>query len=192
MARFADSMPLTEALAEHFRTGGFGPDGGYSSPWVTFKIGPLPLAFPNIAARRRVVRFHDVHHVLTEYRTDLPGEMEIGAWEIATGCKRFWVAWLLNLGVLGVGALLQPRRTFRAWCRGRRARKNFFLDAYEPLLDETVGTLRARVGLDEDDSQPTLADRLTFAFWAAVGLGLIALEVAIPIVLAVLLFDWLV
>ncbi|PYS76753.1 MAG: hypothetical protein DMF66_12990 [Acidobacteria bacterium] len=60
-------------------------DGGYSDAWVKLKLWRMPIWFPNTEGRRRAVRFHDVHHVLTEYPTTWRGEFEIAAWEIATG-----------------------------------------------------------------------------------------------------------
>ena len=191
MARFRDDLTVEEALAEHYRLAGLGPDGGYSSRWVRFKIGPLPLAFPNIDARRIASRFHDVNHVLTEYRTDWTGEMEIGAWEIATGCGLYWAAWYLNLGVFGVGTLLRPKRTFRAWCRGRRSATSLYRGELEPVLAATLGTLRARLRLDHDTSSPTLADRMSYALWAGVGLGLVVLQVAVPVAAVWLAIAWL-
>ena len=83
---------MREALDQYFRDNDFGEDGGYSADWVKLKIGPIPFAFPNTPARRRAVRFHDLHHFLTGYQTDWVGEAEIAAWEVATGCKDMWAA----------------------------------------------------------------------------------------------------
>ena len=41
------------------------------------------MPFPNSDARRRAVKVHDLHKVLTGYQTDIFGEVEIswvGAW----------------------------------------------------------------------------------------------------------------
>src|SRR5918912_487278 len=97
MSVYSPEMSLGEARALLFERSGFAPDGGYGDRWVRMKLGPLPLGFPNVSNRRRAVRFHDLHHVLTEYPTTWRGETEIGAWEVATGIRHFWAAWLLNL-----------------------------------------------------------------------------------------------
>lgn len=61
---------LRDALSLHFEKSGLPADGDYLDPWVRFRIGPIPLALPNFAAGRRVVRYHHAHHVLTGYATD--------------------------------------------------------------------------------------------------------------------------
>lgn len=97
---------------------------------------------------RTVARFHDIHHVLTGYPADWRGEAEIGAWEIATGCRNSLIAWLLNGGAVVVGLFLWPRAVARAFQRGRRTRTNLYHDfEYEPLLEMTVKEVRERIGL---------------------------------------------
>ena len=117
-------------------------DGGYDDAWVDFSLGPIPFPFPNSPMRVRAVRYHDLHHIVTGYETDLPGELEISAWEIGAGCGRFVVPWQLNLGGMGAGALFMPRRLFAAFVRGRRSRSLYGMD-FEPLLDKTVAELRS-------------------------------------------------
>src|SRR4051794_14211722 len=46
---------LAQALRGYFDENGFGEDGGYSSAWVDFHLGPIPMPFPNTAARKRAV-----------------------------------------------------------------------------------------------------------------------------------------
>ena len=90
---YADQERLRDARKRYFEANGFGADGGYEAKWVTLQAGPLRLAFPNSEARRRAVRYHDLHHVLADYPTDWTGEAEIGAWELASGCGRHGAAW---------------------------------------------------------------------------------------------------
>src|SRR6185312_14780727 len=97
------SLTLREARDEYFRVNGFGPNGGYDDVWVNFKLGPIPMPFPNTNSRKRTVRFHDLHHVVTGYRTDTRGEFEISAWELGSGCADHFVAWQLNLGGFAAG-----------------------------------------------------------------------------------------
>ena len=163
-----DSASLRVARRAYLASMWLPEDGGYDDRWVSLKIGPVPFAIPNTASRRRAVRLHDLHHVLTGYRTDWPGEFEISAFEIASGCRDYVAAWVLNLGGLAAGALLRPRRTFRAFQRGRRAR-NLYREGYSSaLLGESVGAARARLGLDAAPSAATAGDVAAFAVWTLV------------------------
>ncbi len=136
------------ARARYFTDNGFPPDGGYTARWVKLKLGPLPFWFPNTKGRVRAVRLHDLHHVATGYETNLIGEAEIGAWELAGGCENHLAAWVLNLMAVGIGLVLSPRRVARAFSRGRRSRTLYSGQFSESLLDETVGQLRTKLGLD--------------------------------------------
>ena len=77
---YDDALSLREARATYFRDNAFGDDGGYGKKWVHVQLGPLPFAFPNTPARVRAVKYHDLHHVVTGYPTDVVGEAEIGFW----------------------------------------------------------------------------------------------------------------
>jgi hypothetical protein len=182
MVSFEESkVTMRDARAAYFTENGFGDDGGYGAKWVDFKLGPLPFPFPNTAARVRAVRYHDLHHVLTGYRTDFLGELEISAWEIGAGCKDFWAAWQLNLGGLAGGALMIPRRTFRAFVRGRHAESLYGLPL-EELLDATVADVRAKLGV-EAAPRATVADVLAFVGAVGVGLavGLLTFALVVPL-----------
>lgn len=142
------ALSVRESRALYFARSGFAADGGYDDRWVKLKTGDrVVFAFPNTKARVRSVRLHDIHHVLTEYDTSWTGEAEIGAWELASGCGNHYPAWMLNLGAAAIGLLLAPRRTLRAFARGRRSRNLYASEFSESLLDRTVGELRAELRL---------------------------------------------
>ena len=87
-----ESPSVRQARADYFRRAGFPPDGGDAQRWVVLRVRSVPFfAFPNTKTRRRSVKLHDIHHVLTGYDTSWTGESEIGAWEIGPGCGRHWV-----------------------------------------------------------------------------------------------------
>jgi len=176
MSTYDPSLPLRTARDMYFVDNGFPPDGGASATWVDFKFGPIPMPFPNTPARVRAVRYHDLHHLLTGYRTTTLGEFEISAWELGAGCKNYWAAWQLNLGGLAAGMATIPRRTFRAFIRGRRARSLYGRD-YEALLERRVGDMRAECGLDDAITTPRRSDYLLFAaaWFAGLVSGLFAL-----------------
>jgi len=166
----ADTTPVRLGRAQYFQAQHIAPDGGYEDQWVPVEVGPLRFAFPNTAARRRAVRFHDLHHVATGYGTDHVGESEIGAFEIGGGCGAHGPAWVLNLYALMLGLGNEPARLLPAFVRGRRSGTLYHAPWDESLLDLSVGELRARLGLDRDLSPPTLGERLAFYGWMAVAL----------------------
>lgn len=71
---------LRSARDAYYAANDMPPDGGLSDKWVRLELGPFPVAFPNTPARRALVPYHDLHHCLTGYGTDLVGEAEVGAW----------------------------------------------------------------------------------------------------------------
>lgn len=160
---------MREARALYFRVNQFGDSGGYDDAWVDFKLGPVPMPFPNTAGRIRAVKFHDLHHVLTGYDTDTIGELEIAAWELAAGCKGFVAAWQLNLGGMFAGALVAPRRTLRAFTRGRHSR-TLYGDDLDTLLESRVAELRARMGVENATPPLGLLDALLFGVALVAGL----------------------
>jgi hypothetical protein len=178
---YEPTMTMRDARARYFDANGFGPNGGYDDAWVDFSLGPIPFPFPQTAGRVRAVRYHDLHHILTDYDTNFVGELEISAWEIGAGCKDFVAAWQLNLSGMAGGLFLAPRRTFAAFVRGRRSRSLYGED-FEPLLDAEVGATR-REFVAPEPGPATAADVALFAAACAVGLvlGLAFFAVALPL-----------
>lgn len=187
----APSPTLEEARARYFADNGFGPDGGYGARWVHVRVlDRLPMAFPNTPARVRAVRFHDLHHVLTGYRTDFAGEVEISAWEVAGGCARHWAAWGLNLGGMGLGLLWRPGAVWRAFVRGRHSR-NLYREAFGPaLLARRVDEARGALGLDRPARPASARDALAFLGWGALALGATLLMHALLLLAPLALLAW--
>ena len=185
MPTYDPRLSLAEAVKQYFIDNKFGADGGYGVKWVHVKLGPLPFVVPNSKERVRAIRFHDLHHVLTGYSTDLAGEFEIGAWELATWCGDFTVAWILNLQSLIAGFLVYPKRTFAAFARGR-ATKNLYGEPYTPeLLQESVGAAMKRLGLDAPPkTRLGVKDWLALAGYTALGIpvGIVGLVTGIALV----------
>lgn len=141
-------MRMRAARARYFAATGLA-DGGYHDRWVVLRAFGVPVAvFPNTQQRVRSVRIHDVHHVLTGYPTSWTGEAEIAAWELASGCRDHWAAWVLNFWAALIGLAIAPRAVVRAFLRGRRSRNLYRGEWSETLLDRTVGELRRELGLD--------------------------------------------
>lgn len=155
---YEDSLSMRDAITVYFAANHFGPDGGYSDPWVKLKLGPITFYMPNTKSRVAAVRIHDLHHVATGYQTNWSGEFEISAWELAVGCGRFPAAWWLNLGGLMAGMLTYPRRTLAAYRLGRRC-QGLYGEEYGPaLLSQTVTTLRERMGITAAEAGRATAD----------------------------------
>ncbi len=145
---YANSATLREARTQYFLRAGF-DEASYTDRVVVIRVLGLPLVFfPNTAQRVRSVRLHDLHHVLTGYPTTWAGEAEIGAWELASGCRDHWAAWVLNFYAAAIGLGVAPRRVARAFARGRRERNLYDEEFSDALLDEGVGAMRARLCID--------------------------------------------
>jgi len=183
MPHYDTTLSLREARSRYFAANGLG-EGGYEDKWVRFVVGPLRFAIPNTAGRVHAVRYHDLHHVVTGYATTWTGEGEIGAWEIASGCRDLIAAWVLNLYAMWIGLWVAPRAVWRAFARGRHTRNLYAEPWGEALLEESVGEMRRRLALESEAPRATLGDALGFAAWSAAALGLALLSSA-PLALLV-------
>jgi hypothetical protein len=161
-----ESLTLRDARARFFAEHGFDADGGYGKRWFRIESKPIPVYLPNLKPRVDAVRLHDLHHLVAGYGTDWRGEAEIGAWEIASGCGRYWAAWVLNFGALAFGLAAAPRRTHRAFVRGRHSTNLYRGEFRESLLDETVGELRRRLGLADPIPSASPRDHAAFVAWS--------------------------
>ena len=110
-----DSLKIKDALQLYFSEYHF-LNGGYDFKWFKIKLGPIFIPLPNIKARADAVKIHDIHHVLTEYKATWKGEAEISGWEIASGCGKYYAAWILNLGSFFYGMIFFPRELFVLLC----------------------------------------------------------------------------
>jgi len=174
-----DELSLREARERYFRESGI--DAEYDVAWVRLRAGPIPLRFPSSRGRVRAAKLHDLHHVALGYDTSWRGEAEIGAWEIAAGCGRFAWAWWLNLQAFAIGLVIAPRRTWRAFVRGRHSRSLYRLERgfREELLAQSVGDLRRRLGLPAARTRAGGSDGAAFAAWCGIALADVA---ALPLV----------
>jgi len=141
---YGDSLLVEEARNLYFAANGFSFQD-YDAPTFTIGIFGLSLKLPNIEARKRIVPFHDLHHILTGFGTDWIGEAEIGAWELRAGCKSLLAYFLDGSGVI-IGLAISPRRVWRAF-RAAKGQRTLYGDPtpYRRLLQMTVGDLRKRI-----------------------------------------------
>ena len=160
-------MTLDDARDLYFSLNGFGPDGGYQDRWIKVKVWHIPIWLPNTEGRRRAVKLHDLHHVLTEYPTTWRGEAEISAWEIgSSGLRRYYAGWLLDLMNIAQGLVVNPTGVYRGFMHGRRTSNLYDLEFDDELLRGRVGDFRERLGLDQrSESHPGFIDHVAFVFW---------------------------
>jgi hypothetical protein len=177
---------IREARSLYFDANGFPADGGYAAKWVDFELGPIPMPFPNSDGRRRAVKVHDLHHVLTGYQTDIVGETEISAWELGAGCGDMIAAWLLNLGGMALGMLIAPHRTWRAWVRGRQTKSLYRESITDEFLTRRVGDLRTACNMSQPASRARPSDFFLFFLYWQIGawgsLAVLPLSIASAVV----------
>jgi hypothetical protein len=169
---------LLAARSHYYQVNGFGADGGDSLDWVPLKLWKLTLKIPNTEGRKKAVRIHDLHHVLTGYQTTWAGESEIAAWELASGCFQSPAATVLNAGALAVGLLVAPIKVARAWARGRKTTNLYDETGVDHLLPKTVEDMRAELGLDQPAPTTRVRDVLGML---AVGVPALAVMTAVTL-----------
>ena len=167
MSAYSPELTLRDARTQYFVVNNFAW-GGYDDKWVKVEYGLLRFYFPNTKGRVKVVRYHDLHHILTEYGTSLSGETEIGAWEVATGCTRSLAAWLLNLSGFAWGLVINPKNVYKAFLRGRQTANLYHLPFNDELLSSRVGDLRQQLKLDGPLHPALLADKTAFILWSLI------------------------
>jgi hypothetical protein len=143
---YPDSLTMWEARDRFLASNGFRIED-YSAPTYTVKFWRLPIRFPNTKAHQWATPLHDLHHILTGYRTDWIGEAETAAWELRAGCKTLVVYWLDAAGA-AIGLFISPARVWRAFLTASAQRTLYSDPALcECVLQMTVGEVRTRLGI---------------------------------------------
>jgi hypothetical protein len=188
-----EDKKLADLLPEFHKQYGLGTDGGQSSPFVRIELSKkIILYFPNFKARKIAVLKHDIHHIVTGYRSTFKGETEIGAWEIGSGCRKYWAAWILDISSVMTGILFNPWKIVKAYARGRRT-KNLYhhIISDEEALQMKLGEIQHALYLDKftADTRPGLTDLLLFLLLALAGLLFSVVSLALlPFILAYTLY----
>ena len=113
------------ALNEHFLSNGLLPEGSTRKDWyknhnIPIKFGQVTVALFPILQREGPVILHDLHHLLTGYAPDWGGEVELAAWELASGgCGWHVVFWLDRLFLVAAGVFTAPTRLLSGFKAGR-------------------------------------------------------------------------
>jgi hypothetical protein len=112
-------MSLDSELGAFYSRSGFGPVIGERPRTVKVYTGCMLVPLPNIETRRRFLKYHDLHHLITGYSVGRIGEGEVSAWELGTGSMFVNpILGLMNLIALSTGLALEPGRVWRAFQRG--------------------------------------------------------------------------
>lgn len=168
------NQTLRELLPEFYKQYNLGPEGGNDIASVKIEITKnFALYIPNFTARKKAVLKHDIHHLVTNYPSTFTGETEIGAWEIASGCKKYWVAWMLDMSGMMTGILFNFWGVLKAFARGRRTKNLYYhIISNEEALDMKPSELQELLLLDKypKNTKPTFIDLIVFAAWAVIGL----------------------
>ena len=164
-----ENQTANQLLPAFYKQYNLPADGGQNDSYVKVEMNDkIHFYIPNFDARRRAVLKHDVHHIITGYPSELKGEAEIAAWEIASGCSNYWAALLINSQGLLMGCAFYPLSTFKAFKKGRRTSnlyKNQFSE--EEFLNMKVSELKKHLKLtDYDEKQKTtISDLFSFIGW---------------------------
>ena len=151
-----------------------GMDGGLSSSSVRIEVNKnFHFFIPNYNARRKAVLWHDIHHLVTGYSAgSFLGECEISAWEIASGCKRYWAAFIIDTSGVVLGCFINPKRITQAYARGRRT-LNLYHDIItkEEVMDRKIDDLRSLLLLDKypAETSPGTKDFVMFGLFLLFG-----------------------
>lgn len=178
---YAPEMTLRDARDLYFQLSNFGADGGYNERWIKVKVWKFPIWLPNLENRRRAVRLHDLHHVLTEYPTTWRGEAEISAWEVGSGgLHRYWAGWILDLMNFCQGLAINPRGVYRAFMRGRGGKNLFAIEFVDEMLNYRVGEYRTILFIDRPRRLTAMKDRAAFVIWAVVSIVVYFAAILLP------------
>ena len=181
MSVYNPELTLREAHKIYLEANGF-DEANQQKRWVKVQYGPFVSYFPNTKGRIKLLKYHDLHHILTGYSTKLPGEAEIGAWDIAAGCLGFGAGWILNMLGFADGLIINPKGVYRAFMRGRQSSNLYPVDLNEQFMSKTVGEVRRELGLDQKVKPASLTDKAAVTMWA--GISLVTLITVLVIVLA--------
>ena len=172
-------------------------DGGQNSSSVKIEVTKqFHFYFPNFDARRKAVIKHDIHHLVTGYSaSSIAGESEISAWEIASGCKSYWAAFLIDTSGVMIGIPINFFGVLKAFARGRRT-KNLYHDQFstETAMEMSLDKLRELLLLDVHpiNTKVTVKDVILFSVFVFFGLiySLVSL-ILLPFIIMYTIFCWL-
>ena len=124
-------MTVKEALIGFYKFNRLNLTEDFESHCVRVYIGCILAPVPNIEARKKYLKFHDLHHIMSGYGIDRIGESEISAWGLGSRSCRKPLISIMNLFALSTGYVLSPSKVTTAFYRGCRSKNLYYLsDGY--------------------------------------------------------------
>lgn len=178
---------LDNELLRFYERHGFGPTPGARPKFVRVYTGCALVPLPNIETRRRFLKQHDLHHLVTGYSVGRLGEGEVSAWELGSGSMRVSaVLGFMNLIALSTGWFLDRDRMWQAFRRGLES-ENLYSAAMRSRLDandwQTIDALRAELLEAGPVRSVTWYQHLRYRFYVAASVTIHA-TLVIPAVIA--------
>ena len=185
-------VALEDELSAFYRRSGFGDVAGRRPRTVAVYTGCMLVPLPNIETRRRFLKYHDLHHLITGYSVGRIGEGEVSAWELGSGSALVSpTLGLMNLIALSTGLFLEPRRMWRAFRRGCASRVLYPADiraAVDAGRWPTVTALRESFVETAGPRVPIVVRSLEFGCYSVLAL-LLHLSIALPALVARVVTD---
>ena len=180
-------MTLQDELTAFYKKSGFGDVVGARPLTVPVYTGCMLVPLPNIETRRRFLKYHDLHHLVTGYSVGRIGEGEVSAWELGTGSVFVSpTLGVMNLIALSTGLVLEPKRMWRAFRRGCRSR-NLYPIAVRNDVDSgrwaDIKALRQELLEIKTSDAPMAVRAVEFVLYSAMAM-LVHAMIAIPAVVA--------
>ena len=120
-------MNVKEALIGFYKFNRLNVATDFESHCVRVYIGCILAPVPNIKARMKYLKFHDLHHIMSGYGIDRIGESEISAWELGSRSCRKPIISIMNLFALSTGYILSPSKVTKAFYRGCRSKNLYYM-----------------------------------------------------------------
>ncbi|RKR85525.1 hypothetical protein BDD43_5796 [Mucilaginibacter gracilis] len=133
-------MTVREALIGFYKFNSLNLTSDFESHCVRVYIGCILAPVPNINARKKYLKFHDLHHIMSGYGIDRVGESEISAWELGSRSCRKPLISIMNLFALSTGFILKPSKVTRAFYRGCKSKNLYYLS--DSMTEADIDTLQ--------------------------------------------------
>lgn len=132
-------MTTKEALIGFYKFNNLNLSADFESHCVRVYIGCILAPVPNLKARKKYLKFHDLHHIMTDYGIDRVGESEISAWELGSRSCRKPLISIMNLFALSTGFILKPKKVIEAFYSGCRSKNLYYLS--DSMPEAEINTL---------------------------------------------------
>jgi hypothetical protein len=120
-------MTVREALIGFYKFNQLNLAQDFESHCVRVYVGCILAPVPNISARKKYLKFHDMHHIMSGYGIDRIGESQISAWELGSRSCRKPLISIMNLFALSTGFILSPKKVTQAFYRGCRSKNLYYM-----------------------------------------------------------------